>query len=190
MIYMVDHVYTDPATEPAWNDWYAANIDNLLTVPGVNGVQRFKAVGQTPSRYLTMYSLDSGDVFKNPQYTGKVRGGGSQSVQFHHAYGAWTRNLFDGAREAPDIQPGQCVYVIDSTAPDVDLRAPSGLEPLWLKAAPGLPESTPYSAQKLGSTAYRAVVVLGKDVPRGGLGEQGGYFYEPLTAVLRPRRVL
>jgi len=34
---MVDHVYTDPATEPAWNDWYAANIGNLLTVPGVNG---------------------------------------------------------------------------------------------------------------------------------------------------------
>ena len=50
MIYMVDHVYTDPATEQAWNDWYAANIRLLLTVPGVYGVQRFKAIGQQPSR--------------------------------------------------------------------------------------------------------------------------------------------
>jgi hypothetical protein len=187
VIYMVDHVYTDPATEPAWNDWYAANIGYLLSVPGVNGVQRFKAIGQKPSRYLTMYSLDSGDVFRSPEYRNEVRGGGSQSVQFHHAYGHWTRNLFEGAKEAPEIQPGQRVFVADSETPEKDLGAPPGLKALWLKSAPGLPESTPYSAQKLSTTAYRAVIVLDQDAAEAGLIENGGYIYEPLTPVLRPR---
>ena len=185
MIYMVDHVYIDPATEPAWNDWYAANIGYLLTVPGVNGVQRFKAIGQKPSRYLTFYSLDSGDVFTSPKYK-EVLGGGTQSVQFHSAYGHWTRNLFDGAKDAPEIRPGQRVFVTDSDTPDKDLRAPAGLKPLWLKSAPGLPTSTPFSAQKLSTTPYRAVIVLEEGVEQGRLGESGGYVYEPLTGVLRP----
>lgn len=186
VIYMVDHVYTDPATEPAWNDWYAANIGYLLTVPGVNGVQRFKAIGQTPSRYLSMYSLDSGDIFKSPKYK-EVQGGGAQSVQFHFAYGHWTRNLFDGAKDAPEIHPGQRVYVTDSETPDKELHAPAGLKPMWLKATPGLPVSTPYAAQKLSSTPYRAVIVLDKGVAQGDLGVNGGYIYEPITPVVRPQ---
>lgn len=185
MIYMVDHVYTDPATEPAWNDWYAANIGYLLTVPGVNGVQRFKAIGQQPSRYLSMYSLSNGDVFRSPEYK-QVRGGGTQSVQFHHAYGSWTRNLFDGAKEAPEIRPGQRVFVVDSETSERPLDAPQGLKPLWLKSAPGLPDSTPFGAQKLATARYRAVIVLEAGAEPGNLGKNGGYIYEPLTPVLRP----
>ena len=193
MIYMVDHVYTDPATEQAWNDWYAANLGYLLTVPGVNGVQRFKAIGETPSRYLSMYSVDSGDVFENPAYR-KVRGGGSQSVEFHHAYGHWTRNLFEGAQHAPEIREGQRIFVIDSNTPDRKLSAHT--RPLWLKAAPGLPTSTPYGAQKLATTAYRAVIVLdaGTQYPTEyptecrDMAETGGYLYEPITPVRRPQQ--
>jgi len=187
VIYMVDHVYTDPATEAAWNDWYAANLGYLLTVPGVNGVQRFKAIGQTPSRYLSMYSLDSGDVFSSPRYR-EVQGGGAQSVQFHHAYGHWTRNLFDGARGAPEVTPGQRVFARDSATPDVDLQVPAGLAPVWLKSTRGLPESTPYAAQRLSTTPYRVIVVLDAGVAPGALASDGGYFYEPLTPVLKPRQ--
>ena len=58
-------------------------------------------------------------------------GGGTQSVRFHHAYGHWTRNLFDGAKE-PANRPGQRVIVSDSDTSDKDLQAPAGLKPLWL----------------------------------------------------------
>ena len=183
MIYMVDHVYTDPATEPAWNDWYAANIGYLLTVPGVHGVQRFKARGQKPSRYLSMYSVESGDIFQNPAYK-DARGGGAQSVQFHHAYGDWTRNLFDGADHAPEIHEGQRVFVIDSATPGRKL--PGKRRPLWLKAAPGLPTSTPYAAQKLATAPYRAVIVLERGDNYEELAVTGGYVYEPITPVRRP----
>ena len=50
MIYMVDHVYTDPTTEQGWHDWYAGYLRKLVAVPGIHTAQRFKAVGVTPSQ--------------------------------------------------------------------------------------------------------------------------------------------
>ena len=96
MIYMVDHVFADPATEPAWHEWYAGYLRKLDSVPGIHTAQRFKAVGCTPSRYLAMYSVDSADVYTSEAYKA-IGGGGSQSARFHPAYQLWTRNLFDGA---------------------------------------------------------------------------------------------
>ena len=187
MIYMVDHVYTDPATEQAWNDWYAANIRLLLTVPGVYGVQRFKAIGQQPSRYLSMYSVESGGIFESPEYK-RVQGGGTQSVQFHSAYRGWTRNLFDGAARAPELAKGQRVFVCDSDTPDKKL--PGSIKPLWVKAAPGLPKTTPFSAQKLATAPYRAVIVLDAKTPVSDFANTGGYVYEPITGVSRPQKSL
>src|SRR5688572_1022932 len=93
MIYMVDHVYTDSATEQAWHEWYAGYLRKLTSVPGIHTAQRFKAVGRTPSRYLAMYSIDSADVYASEGYK-NIGGGGSQSARFHYAYQLWTRNLF------------------------------------------------------------------------------------------------
>jgi hypothetical protein len=41
MIYMVNHVYTDPATEQAWHEWYAGYLRKLISVPGIHTPQRF-----------------------------------------------------------------------------------------------------------------------------------------------------
>ena len=122
MIYMVDHVYADPATEPAWHEWYASYLRKLVSVPGLRSAQRFKALGCTPSRYLAMYSIESADVFTSGAYKG-IGGGGSQSARFHPAYRLWTRNLFDavpqrGAQSmaavfAPAVRNGQRVLVFD-----------------------------------------------------------------------------
>ncbi|OGA42997.1 MAG: hypothetical protein A3G24_25225 [Betaproteobacteria bacterium RIFCSPLOWO2_12_FULL_62_13] len=171
MIYMVDHIYTDPATEPAWHDWYAGYLHRLLSVPGIHSAQRFKAIGQRPSRYLAMYSVESADVYQSPAYQG-IGGGGSQSVRFHRAYALWTRNLFEGAERAPEIGKGQHVLVIDSLTPHQELRR--GVSPLWLKAA-GLQMTTP----------YRAVIVLDAETAGSVVAGSGGYVYEPITPFMR-----
>ncbi len=120
---MVDHVYGDPATEPAWHEWYAGYLQKLLCVPGIHTAQRFKAIGCTPSRYLAMYSIESPYVFTSEAYKG-IGGGGSQSARFHPAYRLWTRNLFDGVAEAPSVHKGQRVIVFDSPHPNPPQPSP------------------------------------------------------------------
>ena len=99
MIYMVDHVYTDPATEPAWHEWYAGYLQKLISVPGIHTAQRFKAIGRTPSRYLAMYSIESAEVYTSEGYKNIGGGGGSQSARFHPAYQLWTRNSISNSIE-------------------------------------------------------------------------------------------
>ena len=164
MIYMVDHVYTDRATEPEWHAWYAEYLKKLVAVPGIHTAQRFKALEPGPSRFLAMYSVDSADVYSSAAYK-EMGGGGSQSTQFHPAYALWTRNLFDGAAQAPLVEPGQRVVVWDASAPD-DRHA----DAVWLKAV-GLHMTTP----------YRAFKVLDRDAK---YDVPGSHVYEPFTAPL------
>src|SRR5262245_58550909 len=112
MIYMVDHIFADPALEPGWHAWYESYFPKLVSVPGIHTAQRFKMVGAVPSRYLAMYTIESGDVYESEGYK-RIGGGGSQSVAFQSAYKLWTRNLFDGAARAPVVQKGQRVLVWD-----------------------------------------------------------------------------
>lgn len=171
MIYMVDHVFTDPALEPAWHEWYAGYLRKLVSVPGIHTAQRVKAVGRTPSRYLAMYSIESADVYTSEGYK-NIGGGGSQSARFHPAYQLWTRNLFDGAARAPIVRDGQRVLAFDR-----DARSGGGeLGPLesralWLNAV-GLHMTT----------KYRAIIVLDADQPAPSVA--GSYLYEPFTSAL------
>ena len=55
MIYMVDHVFANPQTEPAWHEWYSGYLHKLMSVPGFGSAQRFKAIDETPHRFLAMY---------------------------------------------------------------------------------------------------------------------------------------
>ena len=175
MIYMVDHVFADPALEPAWHEWYAGYLKKLLSVPGIHTAQRFKALGCTPSRYLAMYSIESEDVYTSAAYKG-IGGGGSQSARFHPAYRLWTRNLFEGAARAPALRAGQRVVVIDASSPTGPLPIPhpargerAGL--IWLRAV-GLHMTTP----------YRAFAVLDTGEPAPEI--PGSFLYEPFTPPL------
>ncbi len=174
MIYMVDHVFTESALEPAWHEWYAGYLQKLLSVPGIHSAQRFKAVDHTPSRYLAMYSIDSADVYTSEGYK-NIGGGGSQSARFHPAYQLWTRNLFDGAQRAPVVGEGQRVLVFDRE----EHGAIAGLgalesRALWLKAV-GLHMTT----------KYRAVIVLDAGAVPPPLA--GSHLYEPFTPALTKR---
>ncbi len=171
MIYMVDHVFTDPAQEPAWHEWYAGYLKKLLSVPGIHSTQRFKAIGQTPSRFLAMYSIDSADVYTSEGYK-NIGGGGSQSARFHPVYQLWTRNLFDGAARAPLVREGQRVLTLDRAG-----RGASGelgvldARAVWLNAV-GLHLTT----------KHRAIVVLDAEEPLPSI--PGSFVYEPFTAAM------
>jgi hypothetical protein len=170
MIYMVDHVYTEPATEPAWHEWYAGYLQKLISVPGIHTAQRFKALGCTPSRYLAMYSIESADVYASEAYK-NIGGGGSQSARFHHAYQLWTRNLFEGASRAPIVQDGQHVLVFDREERDTDGSLTS--RATWVQAV-GLHMTT----------KYRAFVVLNASEAATAPAAPGSYLYEPFTRAL------
>ena len=170
MIYMVDHVYTDPTTEPAWHEWYEGYLRKLVSVPGIHSAQRFKAVGRTPSRYLAMYSIDSADVYTSEGYK-NIGGGGSQSARFHAAYQLWTRNLFEGADRAPVVHDGQRVLAFDRE--ERGERGALESRALWLHAV-GLHMTT----------RYRAIVVLDAGEADPVPPIPGSCIYEPFTNVL------
>ena len=165
---MVDHVYADPATEPAWHEWYAGYLQRLLSVPGIHTAQRFKAIGHTPSRYLAMYSLDSAEVYTSEPYK-NIGGGGSQSARFHPAYKLWTRNLFDDATRAPAVRDRQRVLVFDRE--ECSSNGPLESRATWLRAV-GLHMTTP----------YRAIIVL--DEGEAAPSVPGSFVYAPFTPVL------
>ena len=172
MIYMVDHVFANPQTEPAWHEWYAGYLHKLMSVPGFGSAQRFKAIDETPHRFLAMYSVASVDVYQSEGYKA-IGGGGSQSARFHGDYQLWTRNLFGGADDVPVVNERQCVYAVDSATPD--RVVPFGAKPVWLKSV-GLHQTT----------QYRAVVVLEADgLTSARIAAVGvGHFYMPFTARL------
>ena len=167
---MVDHVYADPSTEPAWHDWYAGYLQKLISVPGITTAQRFRAVGRAPPRYLAMYSIASADVYESDAYK-KMGGGGSQSARFHHAYRLWTRNLFEGASRAPAIRDDQRVLIFDAERRDEN--NPLISRATWLESV-GLHMTT----------KYRALLVLETDEAVSTVALPGSYRYEPLMPTL------
>lgn len=172
MIYMVDHIFANPQTEPAWHEWYTGYLQKLLSVPGFGSAQRFKAIAETPSRFLAMYSVESAAVYESQGYK-NIGGGGSQSARFHGDYQLWTRNLFEGADDVPVVNNGQCVYALDSASPDAKLRLQQ--PPLWLKSV-GLHQTT----------RYRAIIVLDAETVDAAKTAAGGEgrFYAPYTTRL------
>lgn len=170
MIYMVDHVYADPATEPQWHQWYAGYLQKLVSVPGITSAQRFRAIGCAPPRYLAMYSVASTDVYESEAYR-NMGGGGSQSARFHYAYQSWTRNLFEGAARAPTVRNGQRVLVFDRDQRDED--SPLAARATWLEAV-GLHMTT----------RYRAFLVLDADEAVTTASLARCYLYEPFTHVI------
>jgi hypothetical protein len=174
VIYMVDHVYADPATEPAWHDWYAGYLRKLVSVPGIDSAQRFRALGCTPHRYLAMYSVASAGVYESDAYR-NMGGGGSQSARFHHAYRLWTRNLFEGASKAPAVRDGQRLLVFDRERRDD--HGPLASRATWLEAV-GLHMTTP----------YRAFLVVDADEAVSNDPIPGSYLYEPFTAAIGASR--
>jgi hypothetical protein len=100
-----------------------------------------------------------------------IGGGGSQSARFHYAYAMWTRNLFDGASQAPAIEDGQRVLVFDRERRNEN--GPLASRAIWLEAV-GLHMTTRFRAFVVLDAAEAAPTPL---IP-------GSFMYEPFTAVI------
>ncbi len=168
MIYIVEHTIGMPEIEPEWNKWYAGYLPVLLAVPGINSAQRFRIAGSAPSRYMAMYTIASADVFESAAYKAGG-GGGSASARFRPGYQSWTRNLFEGAGEAPAVGMDQVLVTADRAAPD-------GEPYTWL-ATVGLHKTTPFRGLAVLSAAEAARVASAQP---GRVN-----VYTPLTAQLR-----
>jgi len=65
------YVYTDPGTVPEaeFHDWYDHEHGPArLTVPGILGGYRYRALDEAKPPWLVLYELDSPDVLDGPQY--------------------------------------------------------------------------------------------------------------------------
>jgi hypothetical protein len=184
---MVDHVYDDAATESAWHDWYAGYLRKLVSVPGIDTAQRFRALDCSPPRYLAMYSVASADVYESEAYR-NMGGGGSQSARFHDAYRLWTRNLFEGASRAPIVRDGQRVLVFDRdhrAERDAVLRPQD--HPLCASRRYVEIASRATWLEAVGlhmTTRYRAFLVLEAGEDASTASVPGSYLYEPFTRVV------
>jgi hypothetical protein len=73
VIYMVEMDMPHPEREAEWHAWYLAHIRVLLSVPGFQASQRFKATLPTPAPFLALHEVASAALFDSETY--RSRGG-------------------------------------------------------------------------------------------------------------------
>jgi hypothetical protein len=98
LVYIVRSKFTRPDKENAWNAWYSGpKIKQMLAKPYFRTCQRFRLASGTGRNYLTLWTLDSPEAFKTPQYT-------SDWGFFEWApyISDWSRDLFDGTHVQHD----------------------------------------------------------------------------------------
>ncbi len=147
MLYMVDVDFAQAALQAEWDAWYMQHIEVLLSVPGVRTAQRFECLTQCPSRYLTIYSVDSAGVFASDGYR---KGGGRGSTgRWRPLMTNWHRNLFAGLTTAPAVPEEARLLVTESQPNEI---GDCGCEFSWLRNA-GLDRTVPWRGIALASIA-------------------------------------
>lgn len=110
MLYTVELNFADPGRETDWNAWYETYLAKLLTLPGLDTAQRFRAVapGAQHWEYLALYSVASLDLYGSKAYL-EIGGGGNASVRFKQAISR-RRNVYAGIDRMPPVtQTGRVV---------------------------------------------------------------------------------
>ncbi|MER2537021.1 MAG: hypothetical protein ABTQ31_17860 [Rhizobiaceae bacterium] len=114
MIYMVECALSGETSQAEWNEWYAdmKPPQLLLSVPGLDTVQRFQGVEQHPVPYLALYSVQHEGVMTSDAYR-SIGGGRFLTDVWASRITGWRRNLFDGAAEAPRVGGDRLLVLID-----------------------------------------------------------------------------
>jgi hypothetical protein len=180
MLYMVECDFDDPAQEDAWNVWYSGEkLDDLLSNPGFTATQRFQAITPKKAEYLAVHSIESSDVFTNPVY--KATGGGRFGDWDAALMTNWSRRLFDGLAQSPDVGPDELLVIVDG-----DAALPPDISVTWVE---GLDWET--------VSQYKDAVALDASIARRGLavipasradevsGIDGVFVFKPLTELKR-----
>ena len=112
MLYVVEMDLPDRSREAEWHLWYASHIRKLLTVPGYNGAQRFRALAPSSSPFLAIHDVSGGDVFESAEY--KTVGGPQGTGQWRERMTNWHRNLYQGCDAMPTVGPGETLVLFDA----------------------------------------------------------------------------
>lgn len=128
MLYMVECGFADAVQEDDWNAWYSGEkLDQLVATPGFAACQRFRALAPIPAPYLAVHSIASADVFTSPDY---ASGGGGRFGDWDPALMTnWSRRLFEGIDQLPDVDAESLLLITDG---HLDLQE-SGISLTWLK---------------------------------------------------------
>lgn len=169
MIFMSQTGLTDRTRESDCDRWYIEHLVIMSSVRGISSAQRFKTSTPAHSPSLAMYSVASPDVFKDPYYL-SVRGMGEWLPLIDKQY--YRRNLFDGARCAPQLADTERLIVADRSAPEPNL---AGLDWTWLQCV-GIDHST----------ACRGIAVLSVEMA-DKVRDASLAVYRPVTRCYKPR---
>lgn len=86
-VYVICCEFAPVEREEEWDRWYdEVHIPGILSVPGIHGVTRCKVLKE-PGHFVTIYDIDSPNVFEHPRYA-EVRG-----------WGPWEPNIVHWSRE-------------------------------------------------------------------------------------------
>jgi hypothetical protein len=137
----------EPKRQAAWDQWYLAHLQVMLTVEGIESAQRFELLRGDASPSLAIYTIASPEVFRDAYYL-SIRGMGRwlpliDRDQYH-------RNLFAGLDIAPEVPDMGLLLVADRDEPEPLL---GGIAWTWLEAV-GLDRSTPYRGVAVVSSAH------------------------------------
>jgi hypothetical protein len=131
MLYMVEMDFRNPAREADWHAWYLDHIAKLIrSVPGFRASQRFRAITATPSPWLAMHDVVSGEVFESPEY--RANGGPASTGEWQREHTNWYRNLFAGIDHTPEVPSDAHLVVCEA---DAKLPAPYAPSVTWLESA-------------------------------------------------------
>jgi hypothetical protein len=147
-VYIVRCNFTAPEKEQAWNAWYSGpKIAQMLAKPYFRSCQRFRLAAGTGRAYLALWTLQSRDAFKTPEYLSDWG-----FFEWSPYITDWSRDLFDGA-SAPQaafaVPPEGSLHVVSFDGNSEDeadtaraVIAKSEPEMMWLPVA-GLDRHTP-----------------------------------------------
>lgn len=170
MLYMVACRFTgaDDATRLAeWNAYYdGPKLDSLLSLDGFNASQRLHCAHRTDAPYLALHDIRDESVM-NDRYR---EAGGGGFGGWEDWIDNWSRDLFSGLDETPEVGPDDYLALTDDQA---TADALTGIDFAWLTSA-GLDRSV----------TRRALAVLdaGEGEDLLAFRPQGLRLYRPITA--------
>jgi hypothetical protein len=131
MIYMVEMEFRNPAREADWHVWYLDHVTKLIrNVPGFRASQRFRAITPTPSPWLAMHDVVSGDVFESAEY--RANGGPASTGEWQKEHTNWYRNLFAGVDHTPEVPAEAHLLMLEAGA---QAPTPYAETVTWLQSA-------------------------------------------------------
>lgn len=164
MIYMVEMNLMETERRVEWDQWYVSHMRMLIRIPGIHATQRFECIHESEAPFVALHEVDGPQVFESAAYREKA--GPAGTGEWRGKMNNWSRNIFDGVSETPDVPMDKFLVLIED-----GVQGPDGMTVNWLNAI-GLDKSV----------RRRAIGVGNSDIISGTIKTtQGIRVLKPLT---------